>query len=54
VLSRIAFVLDLDLDPDDSMVVLLESRQLLRDMTAEPIRQLAVTTRDHNFHVNLP
>ena len=29
VLARIALVLDLHLDPDDSMVVLLESSQLL-------------------------
>ena len=28
--------------------------ELLLDVTAEPIRHLAVTTGDHNFHVNLP
>jgi hypothetical protein len=54
VLPRVALVLDLDLDADDAMVVLLESRELLRDVTAKAIRQLAVPTRDHNFHVNLP
>jgi hypothetical protein len=35
------------------MVVLLQSRQLLGDVTSEPVRELAVTSRDHNFHVNL-
>jgi hypothetical protein len=54
VLARIALVLDLDLDLDDAMVVLLESGQLLLDVTPEPIRQFAASTRDHNFHVNLP
>ena len=54
VLARVALVLDLDLDPDDPVVVLLEPGELLLDVTAEPVRQLAVTTRDHNFHVNLP
>jgi hypothetical protein len=54
VLARVALTLDLDLDPHDAVVVLLESRQLLGDVTPESIRQLAVPTRDHNFHVNLP
>jgi hypothetical protein len=36
------------------MVVLLELRQLVLHVTAESIRQLAMTSRDHNFHVNLP
>ena len=54
VLSRVAFVLDLDLHPDDPVIVLLESGQLLGDVAAKPLRQLAVPTRDDNFHVNLP
>jgi hypothetical protein len=53
VLPGVAFTLDLDLDPDDPMVVLLQSRQLLGDVTSEPVRELAMTSRDHNFHVNL-
>ena len=52
--SGIALIFDLDLDLDDAMVVLLESGQLLLDVTPEPIRQFAASTRDHNFHVNLP
>ena len=47
-------LLDLDLDPDDPVVVLLEPGQLLLDMTAEPVGELAVPTGDHNVHVNLP
>src|SRR3712207_8096936 len=39
-LSRVALVLDLDLDPDDPVVVLLQPQQLLLHMAAEPLREL--------------
>ncbi len=54
VLTRVGFAVDLDVDPDDPVIVLLQLRQLLLDVLPEPVRDLAVTTGDHNFHLNLP
>ena len=53
VLARVLLVLDLDLDPDDPVVVLLQPGELLLDVLAEPVGHLAVPSRDHNLHVNL-
>ena len=53
-LARVALVLDLDLHPDDPVVVLLEPGQLLLDVTAKPIRQLAVSTRDRQLPCEPP
>ena len=54
VLAGVALLLDLDVHPHDAMIVLLQPGQLLRYVTAEPIRHLAVPARDHDLHVNLP
>ena len=54
VLSRVGLTVDLDVHPDDSVIVLLQLRQLLLHVLPEPVRDLAVTTGDHNFHLNLP
>ena len=35
VLTRVALALDLDVDPDDPVIVLLEPRELLLDVTPE-------------------
>src|SRR6185503_3640253 len=53
-LARVGFTVDLDLYSHDAVVVLLEPGQLLLDMTAIPVGDLAVTAGDHNIHVNLP
>ena len=53
VLTRVPLALHLDLDPHDPVIVLLQAGELLRDVLAEPVRHLAVPTRDHNLHVNL-
>ena len=54
VLPRVGLAVDLDVDPDDPVIVLLQLRQLLTHVLPEPVRDLAVTTGDHNFHLNLP
>ncbi|GAA1999603.1 hypothetical protein GCM10009719_05340 [Nocardioides kribbensis] len=41
------------MDPHDPVVVLLEPGELLGDVTPETLLDLAVTSGDHNFHVNL-
>ena len=53
VLARVLLELHLHLDPDDPVIMLLQTGEFLRDMFAEPIRHLAVPSRDHNLHVNL-
>src|SRR4029079_6891777 len=54
VLTGVSLLLDLDLHPDDPVIVLLEAGQLLFDVTAEPVGHLAVPSIDHNVHVDLP
>jgi hypothetical protein len=49
-LSGIGLLGYLDVDPDDSLVVLLELGELLFDMTAEPVRHLTVPAFDHDLH----
>jgi hypothetical protein len=39
--------------PDDPMIMLLESGQLLSHVGAIAIGDLAITCRDDNFHLNL-
>jgi hypothetical protein len=53
-LSRVALLLDLHLDADDAMVVLLQSGELLPDVFAELVRQLAVPTVEHDVHQRPP
>ena len=53
-LARVGFAVHLDLHPHDAVVVLLEPGQLLLDVAAIPVGDLAVSAGDHNIHVNLP
>src|SRR5699024_5456269 len=52
-LPGVALPGDLDIDPDDPMVVLLQPGELLLHMTTVTIRDLAVSSLDHNVHVDL-
>jgi hypothetical protein len=54
VLARVGFAVDLDVHPDDPVIVFLQLRQLLTHVLPEPVRDLAVTTGDHNFHPEPP
>src|SRR6185295_14147377 len=53
-LARVRFAVDLDLHPHDAVIVLLESGELLLDVAAIPVGDLAVPSGDHYIHVNLP
>ena len=53
VLTGVALLFDLDEHAHDAVVVLLESGQLLLDMTAEPVRDLAVTALHDNVQCHL-
>jgi hypothetical protein len=56
VLPRVLLVRDLDLDAVDllALVVLLDPVQLLLDVLAEPVGDLAVAAVDDDFHGGLP
>ena len=53
-LARVGLAVDLHLDSHDAVVVLLQPGQLLLNVTAIPVGDLAVPAGDHYIHVNLP